>query len=163
MSEMSRTEFHWVYSDFRSDVVDVQTLIEIREWLSKVIWRTLPADQHLQEFQWRLIRDKPETILKIDRGGGATKVDNWAAAAMMILAASPLARLFRKAPEGSFKLGMGTLSISAALTQKLIRNQFCKVDARWMRWSERGGIGFWLVKAVKLFKKSGCPSLQLSI
>ena len=104
----------------------------------------------------------PETILKIDIGGGATKVDNWAAAAMMILAASLLARLFRKAPEGSFKLGMGTLSISAALTQKLFKNQFCEVDARWMRWSERGGIGFWLVKAVRLFKKSGCPSLQLS-
>ena len=104
----------------------------------------------------------PETILKIDIGGGATMVDNWAAAAMMILAASLLARLFRKAPEGSFKLGMGTLSISAALTQKLFKNQFCEVDARWMRWSERGGIGFWLVKAVRLFKKSGCPSLQLS-
>ena len=105
----------------------------------------------------------PKTILKIDIGGGATKVDNWAAAAMMILAASPLARLFRKAPEGLFKLGMGTLSISAALTQKLIRNQFCKLDARWMRWSERGGINFWLVKAVRLFKKRGCRSLQLSI
>ena len=40
----------------------------------------------------------------------------------MILAASVLARLFQKASKGLFKLGMGTLSISAALAEKLIRN-----------------------------------------